>query len=382
MKKLTWSIGILFFIAAITACNEDIITDFNNDGFADVVDGYTIPELTTAPTATVYLPDAQSLEVCLNNPYNLTAGQHINAGSVEVVNDGNNLYVTYNTIGVFGTLHLWVGTSLLDVPAVPNGPNAGTPIPGHFPYSFDASGLQHYTFVIPLSEHNYICGTQLYFLAHAEVSGDLDGDGIDDGKVQTAFGGGTPVNVDEPGRWYFYDTYTVQCCTFKVDDPTIKRVETAYAKPPKTDGLNTGWVFVGKPSKTNKSNPENYYPLNLTQNRWGWVANVKTIGEYTFPVWAGAGLNNTANGTNVGSVRVNFDGSTVTVTYNLTGAVLEEVHVYAGDFALATIAPGQYGFTKYFETPFVQSTFSESFSVSDTNGDGVWVCLHAKVGIF
>lgn len=52
--------------------------------------------------------------------------------------------------------------------------------------------------------------------------------------------------------------------------------------------------------------------------------------------------------------------------------------VYA-DLILNTIASGQYGFTKYLETPYTENSFSQSSSVADSNGDGVWLVLHAVV---
>jgi hypothetical protein len=156
-------------------------------------------------------------------------------------------------------------------------------------------------------------------------------------------------------------------------------------KPPKVDVAgNLGYVFVGKPSKTSKSNPESYASLTLTQNRWGWAVQLKTTGEFTYDVWAGAGLNNTANAVKVGTATVNFNGSQVTVTYNLTGgAILEEVHIYASDTKLWTIAPGQYGHTAYFDPADEIGTYTLTLPVDEPEGDGtdVWICLHAFVGI-
>ena len=81
--------------------------------------------------------------------YLLTAGQHTVVGNLTVSNDQTNLYVTYTLTAqcTFGTLHLWVGTDLANVPSTGN----GTPIPGQFPYQFNASGLTTYTFTIPFS---------------------------------------------------------------------------------------------------------------------------------------------------------------------------------------------------------------------------------------
>lgn len=373
MRKSTFVLGVLA-LAGLVSCNEDILVDNNGDNLADLTNGYEVLAVQEPPSATLYLEGSEPLTllVCLNEPYDLTAGQNIDAGSVEVVNDGENLYVTFNTTGLFGTLHLWVGPDMLNLPEeIVN--NQGVPVPGKFPYQFDASGLTHHTFVIPLSGNSYVCGTELKFVAHAEV--------LLNGNNETAFAGS---QGGDTRRWYFFDNYTVQCCTFDVPkDPEIKRVETAYAKPPKSENGNVGYVFVGKTSKTNKSNPENYAALNLTQNRWGWAVNLKSFGTYTYPVYAAAGLNNTATGVLVGNATVEYDASGVKVSYDLgTTAVLQELHVYASDFVLPTIAPGQYGFTKYFTTPYNQSTFSESFSVSDSNGDGLWLSLHAVVGIF
>jgi hypothetical protein len=375
MKKTHLLLGLILSMTGLVSCNEDVLVDLNGDGLTDATNGYVVQSGITPVTADIYLPVSASpktLEVCVNSPYNLTAGQHINAGTVEVVNDGQNLYVTYKTTGILGNLHLWVGTDMLNVPSNRN----GVPVPGQFPFQYDASGLQNATIVVPLKDNNYICGTQLYFIAHAEVT--------INGNKETAFGGGTGVNIADNGRWYFYDTYIIQCCTFSVpENREIKRVETAYAKPPKIEAGNTGYVFVGKPSKTNKSNPESYAALSLTQNRWGWAVNLKTFGTYTYPLWAAAGLNNTSNGIPAGTVTLVFNSSGITATYDLGNAgVLEEVHIYADDFKVSVIAPGQYGFTKYFAVPFVEKSFTQSFAVTDTNADGIWVVLHSVVGIF
>lgn len=67
-----------------------------------------------------------------------------------------------------------------------------------------------------------------------------------------------------------------------------------------------------------------------------------------------------------------------TVTYQLNpGYSMEEAHIYVGDFKPVTLAPGQYGHTAYF-TPFAQ-TYTSSFSVTDSNNDGIWIIAHAVV---
>lgn len=188
--------------------------------------------------------------------YNLTAGQTIHVGIITVTNDATNLYVTYKLTEpcwTFGTLLLWVGNDLTNVPVN----SQGTPVPGQFPHQVDASGLTEYTFAIPfdglgITDVTQYCNTLLYFYAHAEV------------------------NCDQTGAH-----------------------ETAW-------------------------------------------------------------------------------GGNVAVTYNMSGGyTMEEVHIYAGDSKPTTAAPGQYGYTAYFDPR--ESGHTASFSVSDGNGDGIWIIAHAVV---
>jgi hypothetical protein len=306
-------------------------------------------------------------EACGTTTWNLIAGQTIDVGSVTVSNDANNIYVTYALDypgACFGALQVWVGNSLLNLPANQD----GTPIPGQFCQAdggacYDATGMTTYTFTIPFSEVNIVdvtqvCNTQLYVVTHAEV--DLDCNPETEGH-ETAFGG------DQAGggpRWWFYGAYTI-CCDFGPPQPPL--CQTAYAKG--------GYVWT----TDRKSNPENLPSLRLTRNRWGWAINLTATGTTTYDIWAGAGLNNTANGTKVGTLTVNWDGSNVTVTYTMfSGYYLEEVHLYAGDGSPTTIAPGQYGYLDEFDPNVTSYTFN--VPLADTNGTGgVWVVAHAVV---
>lgn len=342
-----------------------------------------------------------SAEVCGTNTWTLWAGQTNDVGIVTVENDQDNLYVTYTltldnlpddglgNIGdgqidaEFGTLHLWVGEDLADLPrtpAPPNGPNAGepgAPIQGQFPYKSgeglpSATGETTYTFTIPLA--SIIIGYDpegacpslpLYVVAHAEVNY-RDESGFLTGGGDTAYGGDHEVNVNEPGRWWYYGQYTV-CCDG--GNPQLCYAETAFGKG--------NHVFTTH----RKSNPEGLPSLNLTKNRWGW-ADYLTEQHMTYDIWAGAGLNKTANGDWVGTLTVEWDGSQATFTYDLTSSsmYLEEVHIYAGDMAPATIAPGQYGYpTEGYDVGGVV-TFTYTVPVADVDGDGgIWLIAHAAV---
>jgi hypothetical protein len=292
---------------------------------------------------------------CGTTTWNLIAGQTNDVGSVTVENDTSYLYVTYKLDepgATFGTLHLWVGNDLVNVPSNPQ----GTPVPGQFPYKPDASGLTEYTFKILLTELGIQDVTkacvptplQLYVVAHAEVN--------IDGEHETAFGG------DQTGsgpRWWFYAKYSVCCST----PPVIRICETAFAKG--------GWVFTTDA----KSNPESLPSLRLIKNRWGWAINLSTSSTSYYDIWAGAGLNRTSSGTLVGRLKIVWDGEFATVTYELAdGADMKELHVYASPDKPTTVAPGQYGFTQYFDPPV--DSFSEVFYLPN-DGDGVWVIAHA-----
>jgi hypothetical protein len=241
------------------------------------------------------------------------------------------------------------------------------PAPGQFPYQIDTNGGTSHTFTIPLANVPFLadatgtCGKGIYVMAHAEVN--MGGEGH-----ETAWGG----NTSAPGpalpnisRWAYYAQYTVACCP-EPPPVSLQKLGTGFAKG--------GYVFTTDA----KSNPERLASLKITKNRWGWAINVSAEGTTTHDVYVGAGLNNTTKALKVGTVTIDNYGGVVTVTYNLTGSyVMEEAHVYAGDFKPTTIAPGQYGNTAYFD-PF-SNTYSYSTTLSDSNGDGLWVIAHAVV---
>lgn len=308
-------------------------------------------------------PASAQTASCSTSPaeWTLWAGQTINSGTVTVTNDSTMLHVTYKLDTVtypaatFGTLHLWVGNDMTNLPKAGN----GAPIPGQFPFIHDATGQSEYTFDIPLSDIGIVdittaCPLTLYVVPHAEVNWNgSNGDRVED----TAFGG----NQNGTGpRWWYYGAYCLTCDFGQLDFVC----KTAFAKG--------GYVFV----TDRKSNPENLPSLNLSKNRWGWAINVTSTGETTYDIYAGAGLNKTSNGVKVGTLTVNWDGSYATVSYNLVSPnVMEELHIYAGDVKPVTTAPGQYGTTVYFDPK--APSYTTTLPAADTTGDGIWIIAHA-----
>lgn len=313
MKNLRLLLLSAIFGVALVSCNEDL----------------SLSDLTVQDETDNYGTSVEKM-YCGTQSYTLWAGQTINAGTLVVSNDADSLYVTYTTAGSFQTLHLWVGTDLSNLPMN----NNSTPVPGKFPYKFDTDGLSTYTFAIALDEIaslNDECDKKIFVVAHAEVN--------INGKDETAFGGNKAVNVKDKGRWYYYAEYIYKCCDNDVD---YQKLGTAFAKG--------GYVFV---TKSAKSNPEGLPTLGLTNNRWGWAIK-QDIGVKSYDLYVGAGLNDISKGIKVGYVEVDFNGTSVKVTYMLDEKYsIEEAHIYCSATQPTTIAPGQYGNPFYFN-PFVK----------------------------
>lgn len=284
----------------------------------------------------------------------LFAGQNIDVGSVTIYNDGTNLYITVYSVDGYADMpeqiKIWVGGDLTNMPAT----EGGAPIIGQFPYKLTTNGGTTYTVTIPLDEISLFneCGDLIYVVVHADVL--VDGNGT---TAETAFGG----DEEGPGaRWWYYSEYTSQCC----NGPALDYCETAFAKG--------GWVFA----KHDRANPEALPSLELTRMRWGWAINIADFTTHTYEIWAGAGLNKTANGTLVGDLTVTRSGSDVTVTYAMDGGyAMQEVHIYASDVAPSTIAPGKYGHTEYYDP--LDDTYQETFTID--GGGGIWIIAHAVV---
>jgi hypothetical protein len=123
--------------------------------------------------------------------------------------------------------------------------------------------------------------------------------------------------------------------TYVVEDsapPPTGNCETAYAY-----GLGNATCFIDIP--------------NLQSNNWGWTNWVSPGTNTVWPVYAGAGQCNIANGELVGYLTVEYGGNgTLNVMFDAAGGFgLEEAHVYVGSSLTPTgnngqptTAPGQY----------------------------------------
>ena len=103
----------------------------------------------------------------------LIAGQNTDVGDITVWNDGDVLYVKYETTDGWYMVetHLAVETTMEEIPQTqPNkkGKGGGNPIPGHFEWKMEHSpAVQQYIYTINMGDWNI--GIELYIAAHAEV---------------------------------------------------------------------------------------------------------------------------------------------------------------------------------------------------------------------
>jgi hypothetical protein len=284
---------------------------------------------------------ALSLNLYAADCKDLMAGQHINVGTVCYDVVGSDLKVTYTTTGnwFINETHLWVGTSLANMPQ--NG--AGNPQIGRFPYKASNLSVQTYTFTIPTYMLGLTsCPYAFYAAAHAVVQQKYGSTVV---QTETAWGKGE--RMVSRGSWAMYSNVYIDCPGGGGAGGSIT-CETAYALGDKT--LNSF----------------------LSTQRWGW--QITFDGAFgTYAIYAGAGQNNINNGTLVGYLTVVRVGDYVNVSYDmLNGYGLNETHLYVGSSYVTTVANGLYPYTDD------SLNFASSHGYTAYAGQGtVYIVAHA-----
>ena len=344
MKKLSLPVMLLFMVAAMFGCemNENELAKGQLD-----VNSFD-KSSTTFSSARLMGGDICGDEVIMA----LTAGQHMDVGSLTVYNDEDNIYIDYELSAdnySFGTLHLWVGADLSEAPKN----KQGIFVPGQFPYKVYVDGSS-YTFTLPMADYGE-CKDEIVILAHAEVNITNEDGTVDS---ETAWGGDNKGTDSK--RWYFWAEYTIQCCDNDPEDPKKEGCETAFAF-----GENLATCFLDIDDE------------DSSFKRWGWTNYIAEAGSYSFDLYAGAGQCDLSKGTNVGVVSIDYDGENATVTITMNdGFTLDETHYYIGTEILPrnkgsyTVAPGQYP-----EVRDLDDESSDSYSV-EINGP-IYVVVHA-----
>jgi hypothetical protein len=120
-------------------------------------------------------------------------------------------------------------------------------------------------------------------------------------------------------------------------------------------------------------------------NSWGWSNGPLPPGNYEWGIYAGAGGGEPADGTLVGTLTVDYNGTTAIVTYNMdAGFTMDATHLWVGTEPLPikkngdyTAAPG-----KYTEGHDLDDATTDSYTVTNLNGE-IFVVAHTVVcGVF
>jgi len=297
----------------------------------------------------------------------LFAGQTIDAGTVcfediDTNEDGwaDTLRVTYATKDGWELVetHFWLGTRLADMPMT----NKGNPIPGQFPYgSGDITGQTEYYFDIPFSAFGMECpGPEYFFVAAHAAIRKPNGTG----GYLTETGWGEGQRIVTKGNWATWFAIWITCTN---------------EEPPSPPGCETAFAYGGDYATC-------FLDLDLDNdgqgdfNRWGWTNGPLAACNYEFEIWAAAGQCDLTKGTHVGTLYVDYDGATATVTYDMHYSFyMDETHLYVGNEILPrkngeyTVAPGQFG-----HIHDLDGATYDQFVIDGLSGD-IYVVAHAVV---
>jgi len=121
-------------------------------------------------------------------------------------------------------------------------------------------------------------------------------------------------------------------------------------------------------------------------NNWGWTNGPLSPSRYVrvFDIYAGAAQCDLWRGKKVGYLTVDYDGSTATVTYNITypGYKMTETHLYVGSYPWPkkngdyTVAPGQYPYDNDDATLVTDTIVSYVITLG---GGDIYIIAHAVV---
>jgi hypothetical protein len=201
-------------------------------------------------------------------------------------------------------------------------------------------------------------------MAHASVRKD---DGTGGYDTETGWADGD--RVTDKGSWATQVTLTVVVdCDDGTEPPTGHADETAFAWG------DTCFLDIDADGDGNGD-----------FNRWGWTIGPLSpdAGTLSSNIYAGAGQCDLTKGTLVGELTVDYEGSTVTVTYTAdAGYHFDETHLYVGNEILPrdvngnyTVAPGQYSEVDEYEVPVTTVTYV----INDVSGT-IHVVAHAVAG--
>lgn len=250
------------------------------------------------------------LEVCMNGfesfGYNIYAGQHIFAGTVDVYINSNGDLVFHVDL-VEGALakefHIYMYDEANQMPL-------SRPAPGQADLVVENLYMNEFMYVIPMGE--LVDYEDYFFIFHLALVDDEDAGTPPSGVAgETAYVGGP--NGPSSGAWFYAMAFVLVPCTI-VEPPVDPDL-----------GEETAYAYFGNMS----------IPFDERGRPWGWYAEYQ---EGLFPVYAGAARNNINKGTLVGHILV--DGLDVTFM-PLSGFEAIGYHYYIGPNVPKRV-PGQW----------------------------------------
>ncbi|GEM_PF-1914313 len=288
--------------------------------------------------------------------YTLWAGQNHEAGSLIIYNDEYTLFLDFATEGLMKEIHVYLYNDIESLPSM-------RPAPGLAPYSLEDIYDHTASLSIPMDEA-LEDGDTFYLIVHVAFTA-LDGE-TDETILWFAEETAYAAGEDEPvwsgrGAWFYIIGFTV------------KYIEDDNGEDPGDMTSQTVWAYGGDYALPN-------WDYVSVQN-WGWTNGPLDEGSYLFDLYAGAALNDLAKGTWVGTLSVEYDNGTVTVTYHVDpDFILEEIQLHVGNEVLPrnqqdnfTAAPGLFPI----KDENVMSNTLE-FVIEDMEGM-IYVSAHAVV---
>jgi|GEM_PF-3117853 len=319
--------------------------------------------------------------------YTLWAGKTNDAGVVEVTNDDENIYVTYNTneTADLKEVHVYLWTSESDIPSK-------RPAPGQADYVAENINSDSYTVTIPME---LTCGDQYYISTHAalianDTADDEPGVGSNDGETAYAAGTDLPEGFsNQKGAWWGYVTYTVECF--------YDLSGTVYEDANNSGNLESGESGLVGITVTLYDSEGNVVATTTTDADGSYLFE-HVPGGADYYVESGAPIgdyqaNENAGGTDIFTldsdttdvdfgfvplydvtVHVDFAGDcSGDVTVNLDGNILTLTG--AGSYTFENNLPGMYTLTVSSDANVEVATFNEYFDLNtDMSYDFTFVC--------
>lgn len=343
MKKFTKFILALIFIGPIifSGCQKNDILEEENK---------TKNEFGNLKT-TEYCGDVVALDL-------FEYGYSNDVGQVIIGNDDNGvLHITLESEP--GITFVSAGVFTGPVDAIPGSDIANGE--GHFSYNDE---FQKHEFAYPYPSQDYfqadISNEDNCFAVIVQALVRLE-----DGSVTNVFGT-APLKV-----WGYYTEYCKQSC--ESNSPPLGCPKLAFAHDDES-------AICFKDIKRNGTlNPDgNGTWANFML--WGWTNGELTSGTYEMDLWAGSQGCDATNGTLVGTVTIEYNGTSADVTYNVDPAYeLKSTYLYVGDKILPKkwrryrVAPLFYPKKHY----NVNAT-TDSFTVNNLSGE-IYIAASAIV---